>query len=191
MSRPLINFRKASEILCDHFCGKQGKGKLSHINAVSDSLDFIKFMEQTVQSVDWQLNNNVAKQADENQHIIKSIFKTIIFCGQQSIGLRGHCDDSGSSADNKGNFVALLKFRCDPEDHVLQSYFDRASSRATYTSKTIQNEAIKTCGDHTLEKLLTEVRKAGYFSVIGDEATDSSNSEQFRVGQYYNNIVKP
>ena len=139
-------------------------------------------MEQTVQPVDWQLNNNVAKQVDENRHIIKSIFKTIIFCGQQSIGLRGHRDDSGSSADNKGNFLALLKFRCDAGDHVLQSYIDRASSRATYTSKTIQNEVIKTCGDHVLEKLLTEVRKAGYFpSIIGDEATDSSNSEQLSL----------
>ena len=99
-----MNFCKASEILHDHFCGKQGKGKLSHINAVSDSSDFIKFMEQMVQPVDWQLNNNVAKQVDENRHIIKSIFKAIIFCGQQSIGLRGHRDDSGSSADNKGIF---------------------------------------------------------------------------------------
>ena len=181
MSRPLINFCKASEILRDHCCGKQGKGKLSHINAVSDSLDFIKFMEQTVQPVDWQFNNNVAKQVDENRHIIKSIFKTIIFCGQQSIGLRGHRDDSGSLADNKGIFLALLKFRCDAGDHVLQSYIDRASSRATYTSKTIQNEVIKTCGDHILEKLLTEVRKAGYFSIIGDEATDSSNNEQLSL----------
>ena len=78
-------------------------------------------------------------------------------------------------------FLALLKFRCDAGDHVLQSYIDRASSRATYTSKTIQNEVIKTCGDHILEKLLTEVRKAGYFSIIGDEATDSSNSEQLSL----------
>ena len=66
MSRPLINFHKASEILHDHFCGKQGKGKLSHINAVPDPLDFIKFMEQMVQPVDWQLNNNATKQVDEN-----------------------------------------------------------------------------------------------------------------------------
>ena len=39
VSRRLINFRKASEILRDHFCAKHGKGKLSHINAVSDSFD--------------------------------------------------------------------------------------------------------------------------------------------------------
>lgn len=97
---------------------------------------------------------------------MKSIFKTIILCGQQNIALRGHRDDSSSSAGNRGNFLALLQFRCDAGDHVLQSDIDKASSRATYTSKTIQNEVIKTCGDYIIETLLTEVRKAGYFQLL-------------------------
>ena len=104
-------------------------------------------MEQTVQPVDQQLDNTVAKQVDENRCIIKSIFKTVIFCGQQNIALRGHRDDSSSSASNKGNFLSLLRFRCDAGDCVLQSYIDKASSRATYTSKTIQNEVITICRD--------------------------------------------
>ena len=45
VSQPLINFAKASEILYYHSYGKQGKGKLFHINVVSDFLDFIKFMK--------------------------------------------------------------------------------------------------------------------------------------------------
>lgn len=94
--------------------------------------------------------------------------------------MRGHRDDSGSSA-NKGNFLALLQFRCDAGDCALQSYIDKASSRATYTSKTIQNEVITACGEYTVEKLLTEVRDAGYFSIIEDETTDSSNCEQLSL----------
>ena len=50
ISRPLENFRKATEILRDHFCGKQSNGmqggKLSDINAVTDSMSFINFMEK-------------------------------------------------------------------------------------------------------------------------------------------------
>jgi len=65
VSRPLENFRKATEILQDHFCGKQSNemqgGKLSHINAVADSMSFINFMEKRVQPVDNYLNSSTAK----------------------------------------------------------------------------------------------------------------------------------
>ena len=45
-----------------------------------------------------------------------SILKTVIFCGQQNIPLRGHRDDSTSGAINKGNFDALLQFRAEAGD---------------------------------------------------------------------------
>jgi len=55
VSRPLTNFRKATEILREHYYGKQSNGirngKLSHINAVADSIHFIKFKVQSVDSL--------------------------------------------------------------------------------------------------------------------------------------------
>jgi len=72
-------------------------------------------------------------------------------------GLQGHRDGAGSAASNKGNFLALLEFRCDAGDSVLKSIIDSSSSRSAYTSKTIQNEVIKTCGKYIIDQILTEV----------------------------------
>ena len=89
----------------------------------------------------------------------------------QYIPLRGHRDDQTSTSLNKGNFLALLEFRSEAGDSVLCDHFQNASSRATYTSKTI-------CGEYIRNKLLAEVKSAKYFSII---ASDPSNKEQLSL----------
>ena len=59
---------------------------------------------------------------------------------------------------------------------------------ATYTSPDIQNQVIDVLGDHILEKVLTKVKKAQYFSLIADEVTDSSNKEQLGLVLRYVNV---
>ncbi|MCG8621968.1 MAG: hypothetical protein MJE68_08250, partial [Proteobacteria bacterium] len=51
VSRPLSNFRKATEILKDHFVGKDGNGKMSHKRAMEDSMTFISMMEGRAQPI--------------------------------------------------------------------------------------------------------------------------------------------
>ena len=99
----------------------------------------------------------------------------------QYIPLRGHRDDQTSTSLNKGNFLALLEFRSEAGDSVLCDHFQNASSRATYTSKTIQNEVIEICGEYIRNKLLAEVKSAKYFSIMADEASDSSKKEQLSL----------
>ena len=48
-------------------------------------------------------------------------------------------------------------------------------------SKTIQNDIIACCGDHIHERILAEVRKAKYFSILADEVSDVSNTEQLSL----------
>ena len=46
---------------------------------------------------------------DKNMNLRRAIISTIILCGKQNISLRGHRDDSTSSASvTKGNFHAIL-----------------------------------------------------------------------------------
>ncbi len=172
VSRPLTNLRKATEILRDHFFGKDGTGRLSHTHAVADAMTFVQHMEQRVQPIDMLLSTAAAKQIAENRLKLKSILKTVILCGRQNLSLRGHRDHSTSTSVNKGNFLALLEFRAEAGDSVLSKHFESASSRCTYTSKTIQNELIIVCGSYISEKI---------FSVIADEATDSANCEQLSM----------
>ncbi|CAF3302063.1 unnamed protein product [Rotaria sp. Silwood2] len=78
-----------------------------------------------------------------------------------------------------GNFRALLRYRVDAGDSVLANHLCTTIKTATYISKTTQNELIEICGDLVREKIITEVKHATFFTVIGDETMDVSNIEQF------------
>ena len=76
---------------------------------------------------------------------LESIIKTIVLCGRQNIALRGHRDSAldierdVAGMDNHGNFVALLNFRIEAGDTILQEHMSTAAHNAMYTSNTIQN----------------------------------------------------
>ena len=106
-----------------------------------------------------------------------------MFCGKQNVALRGHrCEDSDilmeENDGNPGNFLALVKFCMESGDIVLQKHISTAPANAMYTSPHIQNELISCVGDWILESVLAEVRQAGHFTVLADEAVDVSRSEQ-------------
>ena len=47
-----------------------------------------------------------------------------------------------------------------------------------YHSKTIRNELIGCCGEILTKKIIDEARKAKFFSILADRASDCSNKEQ-------------
>ena len=63
-----------------------------------------------------------SKQIKENRQKLEAILKVVIFCGHQNIPLRGHRDDSKSTSVNKGNFLALVDFRCEAGDEILTKH---------------------------------------------------------------------
>lgn len=76
--------------------------------------------------IDLALNNSLSRQVEFNRKVLKSVFKSVIFCGYQNIPLRGHRDDQTSTSLNKGNFLALLEFRSEAGDSVLCDHFQNA-----------------------------------------------------------------
>ena len=91
--------------------------------------------------------------------------------------LRAHRDDSQyyGCKDNTGNFQKLLEFRVDAGDKVLEEHFKKCHKNATYRSKTIQNELISCCGNYICGYIVDDIKSFGFFTVIADEATDSSS----------------
>ena len=190
--RPFTNFKKASELLGNHFHGigiRNSKGYKTHQNAVQDANMFIKAMEDSSARIENQLSTLHSKKVAENRLKLRSIAETIILCGRQSIAFQGHRDDRSSVEENPtsnhGNFLALLQFRVQAGDKVLSDHLQSAPANATYTSKTIQNELIVICGDLIRNKILERIRQACYFSVLADEATDISNDEQLSISIRY------
>ena len=64
-------------------------------------------------------------------------------CGRQNVALRGHQDSAldverdVDDSQNHGNFLALLNFRIDAGDSVLENHLSTAAQSATYTSNKI------------------------------------------------------
>ena len=86
---------------------------------------------------------------------------------------------------NKGNFRELLRFRVNVGDKALEDHLKAASSRATYISKTVQNEIIECCGSVILDIIVQRVRNSRYFSILFDETTDLSHTSQLSLTVRY------
>lgn len=153
VNKPFTNFKKVSDKLDQHFFGKQ-----FHKDAVQKAMMFKKVQLNQATLIDQQLSTLRQQWVKQNRLKLRSIVETIIFCGRQGIALRGHRDDHtqviSTPNSNHGNFLALLQFRVEAGDQVLDNHMKTAQGNALYTSKTIQNELISICGDSILETLL-------------------------------------
>ena len=52
---------------------------------------------------------------------------------------------------------------------------------ATYRSKTRQNQIINVVGDKVKSKIIGEIKKSKFFSILADEASNVSNKEQMSL----------
>ena len=140
------------------------------------------------QPIEVLVDTNRQKKIAENRKKLVPIVQAIIYSGRQGQALRGHRDDSQYhgevgefSCGRVGNFVELLNFRVQGGDTALAEHLRNCPQNATYISKTTQNELITCCGDVILDKILSEVKNNTFFSILADEASDSSNKEQMSL----------
>ena len=134
VEKAMSKFNKATDVLKDHSKAQ------SHHDAMKDMARFISVMEHKEVPVDQMLHSALATQIEKNRTKLKSILKTVILCGKHNIPLRGHRDDAkylSNESINCGNFQALLDFRIDAGDKILEEHFLTAPRNATYQSKTI------------------------------------------------------
>ena len=174
---PLTFWTTAFQRLVSHSNGKCTTRNFSVI-AMNN---FRRSMSQEAVPIDQQLDNLLQQQIAKNWEIMWSLFKTVIFCGRNNIALRGRRDNDPSNESLQGSFQALLYFRVDSGDQVLQEPLETSAQNATYVTKTIQNEMINTVGKYIIDNLSREIRESKYFSVIADEAADISNKENLSI----------
>lgn len=170
-----------------------------HKMAVESGKNFLAYYYKPEVNIANQISSQRMAQVAENRDRLRPIIKIIILCGRQNIPLRGHRDDGeifGTNTDlshvssSEGNFRALLKFRIDAGDSVLERHLSSTSSTATYISKTVQNELIDICKEKIQETILTNVKKAKFFAILFDETTDISHTEQMSLSfRYFNDGV--
>ena len=84
---------------------KHASGKCEmHNFAVIAMENFLRNMRREAVPIDQQINNLRQQQINRNREILKSLFKTIIFCGKNNIALRGTRDDDPQNPSLSCNF---------------------------------------------------------------------------------------
>lgn len=158
VNRPLIDFKRATDKLADHF-----RSKKFHKTALEAAEAFSTSMKNPDMAIDHRLSSERRQRASENRLKLLSIAETVLFCGRQGLPFRAHRDDSPSTNENPhanhGNFLALLQFRVQAGDRVLEEHLKTAAANALYTSKTVQNQMIAICGDIIRRNFCTWYRR--------------------------------
>ena len=153
--------------------------------------EFVTHFEDPSAAVNTIVDTEARRRLEKNQKVIESLLKVVMVCGKQGLALRDHRDDSIEWKDldekespNQGNFVELVRFRAET-DEVLACHLANAPRNAVYTSKTIQNSLVGVNGNRIRNDILTEVKRARFFTIIGDEVADVSNKEQLLLALRY------
>lgn len=79
-----------------------------------------------------------------------------------------------------------MKFRIDAGDSVLEKHLCTA---ATYVSNTIQNQIVGVLSNQVCDHIVTNIKATKWFTVIADEVTDLSDTEQLSIVLRYVDIV--
>ena len=154
------NWRKAIE----KFAAHDG----SHVHREAK----LKWMSQKQVSIQSQISSQMAQlQITRRQGFLFQL-KAIVFLTRQGIAIRGH-------TEAEGNLPQLLRVWGN-DNEVIKSFL----RENRYTSHQSVNELIEILGHsllHSLLKSMKEVNGPAWFSIIADEATDVTNTEQLNV----------
>ena len=115
------------------------------------------------------LSNEHQREQLENRQCFLKILSNIQFLAGQGLPLRGH----GSEIDS--NFIQLLKLRAQDDPRIDRWLVKRTDK---YTSADIQNEILKVMSLNVLRTVVSALHSAQFVSIMVDETTDASNTEQ-------------
>ena len=116
ISEPYQNWKDALDDLKNHATLDY------HITSMTKMRNFKLTYEDPSKRIEFKLTEDKSKVFTRNRNVLLSVLKCLELCGRQGLALRGHRDDEASSALNKGNFKALINFRADAGDMVLQHH---------------------------------------------------------------------
>ena len=155
----LIIWKKASEKFSTHEASK------CHKEAVMRMVT----LPATTPNIATCLSNEHQREQLEHRRCFLKILSNIKFLARQGLPLRGH----GSEVDS--NFIQLLKLRAEDDPRIDRWLVKRTDK---YTSADIQNEILKLMSLNVLRNIISALHSAQFVSIILDETTDGSNTEQ-------------
>ena len=155
-----------------------------HKDAVLQSLKLCEGVEHPDRTLTYQISQANKQLYDINFHILKAIVKVILLCGRQNIALRGHRDDSTSTAANRGNFLAIIELLAE-YDPIVNQHLELGKR-----NKCLSRIILYLLFADIIRKKITQPLRSSsaVFSIIADEVTDHyANKEILSVCLRYMN----
>lgn len=140
-------------------------------------------------NTDSSITQLMTKSDPEHRTWLHTVFRVVQFLVLNGLPLRGDVEntDFENESVSGGLFLSSfsdLLFQIDPN---LETIAKRLPENAKYTSPDIQNEVIQVLLSNVKNRIATECRKAGAYTVILD-GTESSNHDEMEavVLRYWN-----
>lgn len=133
-------------------------------------------------SVETFLLKNFKNEVDYWKNVLNRVVFVIKKLCSRGLPLRGH---SEKFYDNhNGNFMMSLEMIAEYDsflkEHILK-YGNCGSGKTSYMSKTICDEFINIIGTEVRNKIISDIKKAKYFSIIVDSTPDISHTDQLSL----------
>ena len=159
----------------------------NHQLCVEKSVNFIAVMEKKQKSIKSQLSKAYDSQVQQNTRALTAIVDIIQFLIKQGLAFRGHRWDKVAKREN-GNFSMLINF-LSAYSSDLFSHLQTCPRNARYLSPKIQNDFISLNGDWIRKEIVEECNSSLFWSIMVDETTDISTTEQASICVHYVNIT--
>ena len=96
--------------------------------------------------------------------VLQRVVEVIRFLSERGLALRG--DDELFGSPHNGNFLGVLEFLAKFDLFLVEhinKFGNNGHENANYLSSTICGELVCLMGNHVLQQIIKEVRKAKYF----------------------------
>jgi len=166
ISKGLKDWKKLAEKLSKH------SGAQSHISHMQKWLAF-KSTDATG-SIAMQLSESHMADVQKNRRYLAMVCDVVKLLAKLGLPFRGHAE--GKQSNSKGNFLEI----CDFLSTYVESFRQMQENYFNCSSPDFQNEIINICGAAVRNEIVDAVRRAGFFTIMADEAR-SAKTEQLSL----------
>ena len=157
-----------------------------HRNAMREYLDFAARLEK-LRVIDCEVQKHIVSEKKKWRLIVERIVDVVFLLARQNIAFRSHRDEGVSKLvndnpyeTNSGNFLEIIRLLAD-YDVVLFEHLQNVRNKpnkVNYLSKKSQNEIINLIASMIKKKIISEIKKAKYFTLMLDSTPDVSREDQ-------------
>lgn len=173
------DWKRAEEKVCAH------ENSVEHRNYVAAWLA----RSNSSSTIDKELVKHLVTETAYWTEVLKRVVVVVKLLAERNLAFRGSEEIFGSPRN--GNYMGVLEAiaKFDPflEEHIKR-YGNKGKGHPSYLSKTICDEFIEHMAKAVKERLVDEVKRAKYFSLIVDSTPDLTHVDQLSVVlRYYLN----